>query len=58
MERNSAFEEMLDEIHEPVKMGELTFYMSTILRECDPVAYSCYLSEWEDANEDEENEDV
>ena len=34
-----GFDEMLDECYPVVKIGELTFYPSQILKECDPIAY-------------------
>lgn len=53
------FDEMLDESYKPFVIGNLTFYPSQILRECDPVAYHQSLLDFEDAireNEDLENE--
>jgi hypothetical protein len=55
-ERNDEFEDFLDDTYEPYKIGDLTFYPSQVLRECDPVAYRCYLSDWEDSQESEEEE--
>ena len=42
------FDEMLDEVYPVVKMGELKFYPSQILKECDPIAYRIGVSEYED----------
>ena len=42
------FDEMLDEVYPVVKIGELTFYPSQILKECDPIAYRIGVSEYED----------
>ena len=53
------FDDMLDESYKPFVIGNLTFYPSQILRECDPVAYRESLLNFEDAireNEDLENE--
>ena len=53
------FDEMLDESYKPFVIGNLTFYPSQILRECDPVAYHQSLLDFEDAireNEELENE--
>lgn len=42
------FDEMLDETYPVVKIGELTFYPSQILKQCDPIAYRIGVSEYED----------
>lgn len=59
MDIEEQYEEMLDECYEPVKIGDMTFYASQILRNCDPVAYRIGLSEYEDylAEEEEEAEE-
>jgi hypothetical protein len=46
------FDEMLDELYPVYKIGELTFYPSKILKDCDPIAYRIALSEMEE-NEDD-----
>jgi len=51
------FDEMLDDCHEPIKIGYGTFYASQILKECDPIAYRIGLSEFEDTLEEDEDED-
>jgi hypothetical protein len=43
------FDEMLDESYPVFQIGDLTFYPSQILRECDPVAYRQSLLDFEDA---------
>jgi hypothetical protein len=43
------FDEMLDESYPLFTIGDLTFYPSQILRECDPVAYRQSLLAFEDA---------
>ena len=48
MRTEEKFDEFLDEIYEPFKMGELTFYPSDILKSCDPIAYRVGFNEWED----------
>jgi hypothetical protein len=53
--RNEAFDNALDDCYEPFKIGEMTFYASDILRECDPIAYRIAVSEHEDEEEDEDN---
>jgi hypothetical protein len=45
------FDEMLDETYPVVKIGELTFYPSQILKQCDPIAYRIGVSEYEDAED-------
>ena len=48
-----AYNEMLDDCHESV----FNIYPSTILKECDPIAYRCGLSDFEDEGRSElENE--
>jgi hypothetical protein len=53
MQLEEQFEEMLDEVYPVVKIGELTFYPSQILKECDPIAYRIGLSEFEDSLEED-----
>jgi hypothetical protein len=48
-----VFDEMLDECYPVVKIGELTFYPSQILKNCDPIAYQIGLSEYEDSLEED-----
>jgi hypothetical protein len=48
-EIKSWFDEMLDESYPLFEIGNLTFYPSQILRECDPVAYRQSLLDFEDA---------
>ena len=47
------FDEMLDETYPVVKIGELTFYPSQILKQCDPIAYRIGVSEYEDSTEED-----
>ncbi len=50
------FDEMLDESYPVVTMGQLTFYPSQILKECDPIAYNEALLDFQDAvTENEDN---
>jgi hypothetical protein len=51
MERNEEFDEMLNEVYEPYKIGGLTFYAADILAKCDPVAYRIGISEYESEDE-------
>jgi len=52
-ELEEQYEEMLDECHEVFKIGEMTFYPSQILKNCDPVAYRIGLGEFEDSLEED-----
>lgn len=45
------FDEDLDNIYEPYKIGELVFYPSKILKELDPIAYQTMFNDWSDAQE-------
>ena len=47
------FDEMLDELHEEPVICGISFYPSTILKECDPIAYRCYFNDWVSEMEDE-----
>jgi hypothetical protein len=42
-----AFDEALDESYPIFAMGVLQFLPSQILKECDPIAYNCYMAEFE-----------
>jgi hypothetical protein len=50
--RADRFDEMLDELYPEYSMGWVSFRPSTILRECDPIAYRIALSEFEDEEDD------
>jgi hypothetical protein len=41
------FDEMLDECYPTVEIGGVTFYPSQIVKDCDPIAYRVWLSDWE-----------
>ena len=53
-ELEEQYEEMLDECYGVFKIGEMTFYPSKILKNCDPIAYRVGLSDFEDYLEQEE----
>jgi hypothetical protein len=38
-ELETRYEEMLDDCYELVKIGQMTYYPSQVLKECDPIAY-------------------
>lgn len=43
------FDEWIDDIYEPVTiMGNLEYPTSRVLKDTDPIAYRCYLSDYED----------
>jgi hypothetical protein len=52
-EIEEQFDEMLDECYPVVKIGELTFYPSQILKNCDPIAYNIGVSEYMDMEEED-----
>ena len=43
----AEFDEYLDERHAEVNICGMTYLVSHILKECDPVAYRCYKSGYE-----------
>ena len=47
------FDEMLDEFYPVFKIGEMTFYPSQILKNCDPIAYRIGVSEYEDVEDED-----
>jgi hypothetical protein len=54
--QEEGFRQLLDEIYPVVKMGELTFYPSQILKSCDPVAYRIELTDYLDDLSDKMND--
>jgi len=48
------FDEMLNDSYPVVTIGQLTFYPSQILKECDPIAYNEALYDFQDALEENE----
>ena len=57
-EMQDHFDEMLDDSYPVVKIGELTFYPSQILKNCDPIAYNIGMHEYFDFMKSEEEENV
>lgn len=53
-----AYDELLDEIYPTFKMGDLEFWPSDILKSCDPIAYQCALSDYEDSVQTDEDDEV
>lgn len=54
-ERHEELDQMLDECYPSFMIGEMTFYPSDILYNCDPIAYAISASEYEDNLEENEN---
>lgn len=48
-DRDEMFDQMLDDNHPTYRIGELTFYASDILFECDPIAYRTALNDYKSA---------
>lgn len=42
------FDEYLDELQEPVTILGMTYALSKVLKECDPIAYRVTFNEWVD----------
>lgn len=55
--RNDKFNAEFDDCHDDIVLGELTFSPSDVLYNCDPIAYRCYVADWEADNGYEEEED-
>jgi hypothetical protein len=49
------FDEMLDDVYEPITIGFGKYYASDILKNCDPIAYRIGVSEFEDSLEEDED---
>lgn len=45
--QTDMFDQYLDELHDEVTIGDITFSPSKILAECDPIAYRCYFNDYE-----------
>lgn len=55
---DSNYDDILDECYPTFKMGYLEFYPSQILRECDPVAYRCGVSDEQSAKLEEAKDEL
>jgi len=44
-----VYDEMLDTCYPPVQIGESEFYASTVLKECDPIAYRVGANDYADS---------
>lgn len=62
LEAYELYDAMLDECHEPMKIGYMSFSASEVLSECDPIAYRCGFNDWLDSEglttDEEESEEV
>ncbi len=56
-DRNSAYDDLLNEIYGPVRLGQFEFSPADIFFELDPIAYRCGLADWEDEYGDEEDDE-
>lgn len=45
------FDDLLDQVYEPTNIGGMEYLASTVLKECDPIAYRVGFHDWLD-NED------
>jgi hypothetical protein len=48
IDEEELFEEMLDECYEEVKLGNLSWYPSHVMKNLDPIAFRCGVSEYID----------
>ena len=54
MEKNSRFDEMLDQVYPSYRIGDLEFYPSDILFNCDPISYHVESVDFVDSLQDDE----
>jgi hypothetical protein len=45
------YDEMLDECNDEIVIGYIRLSPSTVLKECDPIAYRCGFNDWLDSAE-------
>lgn len=55
-DRSEEFDEMLNECYKTYEIAGIKVYPSTILKECDPIAYRLAFLDWEDSKIDEKYE--
>ena len=53
-EFSEAYNDMLNEVSGPVRIGTLEYQASRVLAEVDPIAYSSGFSDWLDSLDDSE----
>ena len=56
-ELEEMHDEMLDEVYAPFKIGDVNFYASQILSNCDPIMYSISVDEFADFLQEQEDEE-
>lgn len=56
-ELEEMHDEMLDEVYTPYKIGDVNFYASQILANCDPIMYSISVDEFADFLQEQEDEE-
>lgn len=55
---DESYDEWLDEISEPYELGYSTFYPSDVLKNCDPTAYRCGFSDYQESMRDSIEDEV
>lgn len=53
-----AYEESLDEIYGEISIGDLTFSAGRIVKELDPIAFRCGISDNEDSVRDQASNEI
>jgi len=49
VELEDAYKDMLDDCQDTeLRVGNITFYASVVLRQCDPIAYRCGFNDYVD----------
>jgi len=56
-ELEEKFDEMMDEVYPPYKIGYTDFYASQILANCDPLMYQISVDEYIDFLQEQEDEE-
>jgi len=56
-ELEEKFDEMMDEVYPPYKIGYTDFYPSQILANCDPILYGISVDEYADHLQEQEDEE-
>ena len=56
-ELEEMHDEMLDEVYAPFRIGDVDFYASNILANCDPIMYSISVDEFADFLQEQEDEE-
>ncbi len=44
-----SYDEMLDDCYEEIKIGNLSYFVSQVLRSVDPIAYKCGFNDYVDS---------